>query len=265
MDSKQQALEWNGDAYHRLSDFQYDAAMELTNLLRLRGDERILDAGCGSGRITQEILKLVPRGEIIGVDVSASMLETARREVAAQSGQSVSFLQLDLQSFAALTDLDGIFSNMALHFVHDHALLFENFAKMLKPGGWLALQFGSSEQANSAMTEVFDALNTPPFAQYLRAEAFHFVGSDRASTQQQLEEAGFTDIETSLLPLHIEGPSRDKMLTFFEETVVKDCEKRLPTEALQKQLRAKLIAGMQHAFDQPINHLRVRARLAMRH
>ena len=265
METTQQDLEWNGDAYHRLSDFQYDAAMELTDLLCLRGDERILDAGCGSGRITREILKRVPHGAIVGVDISGSMLQTARREVVAQPGQSIDFLQRDLQNFTELSELDGLFSNMAIHFVHDHALLFKNFAKMLKPGGWIALQFGSSEQNNPVLTEVFDTLNAPPFGDYLKAKAFHFVGSDRATTREQLENAGFKDIETLLLPLAIRGASRDKMLTFFEETVVQDCEKRLPTEALRRDLRAKIMRSMQNAFDHPINQLRVRARLAARH
>ena len=193
------------------------------------------------------------------------MLETARREVVAQPGQSVCFQQRDLQTFTELSNLDGIFSNMALHFVHDHGLLFKNFASMLKPDGWLALQFGSSEQTSSHMTNVFDVPNAAPFDAYLEAEAFHFVGSDREATRRELEAAGFTEIETTLIPLALEGPSRDKMLTFFEETVVKDCKKRLPTDDWRHQLRTQLMRSMDRAFEHTINHLRVRARLATRH
>ena len=129
----QREIDWQGDAYHRLSDLQYGHGMELVDLLDLRGDELLLDAGCGSGRITRDLLVRLPRGGIIGVDLSKRMLDTAREEVQPASGQRVEFICADLQEFKLTEQVDGIFSNMALHFIGDQGGCFATLPTCSSP------------------------------------------------------------------------------------------------------------------------------------
>ena len=72
---------WNADAYHRVSVPHTQWADAILDRLQLRGDETVLDAGCGSGRVTQQLLDRLPRGRVIAVDSSASMLAHAREEL----------------------------------------------------------------------------------------------------------------------------------------------------------------------------------------
>ncbi|RYF11236.1 MAG: methyltransferase domain-containing protein, partial [Deltaproteobacteria bacterium] len=192
-------LEWNGDAYHRLSDVQFNVAMTLIDTLALKGDESLLDAGCGSGRITQVLLSRLPKGRVIGADLSQSMLRTARRECIAKPGQRVDFVVADLQTYVTPQPVDGIFSNMALHFVHDHAQMYRNFAACLQPEGFLALQFGHSQLHGELRDNLMHLMNEPPFGPYLHASAFNFRGCDPHNTRLFLQQAGFVNIEVSSL------------------------------------------------------------------
>src|ERR1700748_164374 len=83
--------EWNAAEYARLSALQAAMAEEVLALLRgrLRGDERVLDVGCGNGKVTREIAALVPQGSVVGVDASATMIEFASSNLANQSDTPV--------------------------------------------------------------------------------------------------------------------------------------------------------------------------------
>ncbi len=262
METIQQGLEWNGDAYHKLSDMQYAVAMECLRRIELNGDETIVDAGCGSGRITREILARLPKGRLIGVDLSGSMLATARREVCAEPQQKVEFIQGDLQTFKLDRVAHGIFSNMALHFVHDHAQLFANFAHSLRPGGWLALQFGSSEQKSKVTMSLMKLMNSAPFAQFLKAQAFDFHGASVEATRTHLLAAGFVNLEVTAQPTPVTPAYAAKMVEFFRTTVAPDCHARLPTAPLREAFDGALNDMLAHSFDEPFDYIRVRATLA---
>src|SRR5512139_3762353 len=79
--------EWNAAAYHRVSDPQFAWGMAVLDRLPLRGDERVIDAGCGSGRLTAALLERLPRGRVVAVDRSRNMLEQARATLAPFAGR----------------------------------------------------------------------------------------------------------------------------------------------------------------------------------
>src|SRR5450755_1511487 len=88
--------EWNSAAYHRLSGPQVSWGKKVLARLRLRGDEVVLDAGCGTGRLTADLLESLPRGRVVGVDQSQNMLRSAREHLSPQFGSRVSLLACDL-------------------------------------------------------------------------------------------------------------------------------------------------------------------------
>ena len=73
--------EWNAASYDRMSDPQVAMARDVIDRLDLRGDERVLDAGCGTGRVTELLVERVPNGSVVAVDGSAAMVEQARERL----------------------------------------------------------------------------------------------------------------------------------------------------------------------------------------
>src|SRR5512146_2373235 len=105
-------VEWDATAYDKLSDPQFSWGMKLLASLPLRGDETVLDAGCGSGRLTEELLRRLPNGRVIALDFSANMLETAQERLR-WAGKRVEFQRGDLSDFRLPEAANGIFSNAA--------------------------------------------------------------------------------------------------------------------------------------------------------
>ena len=142
MDQNQASREWNSEAYHRLSRPQFEWGLKVLDRLPLRGDETVADAGCGSGKVTAELLKRLPRGRVVAMDLSQNMLQTARDHLAPKFPRQVIFIATDLQDIPLDGAIDGIFSTAAFHWVPDHDRLFRSLFHALKPGGWLEAQCG---------------------------------------------------------------------------------------------------------------------------
>jgi trans-aconitate 2-methyltransferase len=178
--------DWDAATYDRVSgDAQFLWALEQLERLRLAGDEVVVDAGCGSGRVTKELADRVPRGRVYGVDQAPSMVAHAR----AALGERATILQQNLIELSLPEPVDVIFSNATFHWIQDHDALFAALARALKPSGQLMAQCGG--QGNiSLLRRVSDevALEESPFRE-------HFAG-----WVGPWNYAGFTDVECWLEP-----------------------------------------------------------------
>ena len=160
--------DWDAASYDRVSDPQLGWALEQLKRLPLAGDEVVLDAGCGSGRVTALLADRVPRGRVYAVDVAPSMVEHAR----AALGERATVLCQDLVELDLPEPVDAIFSNATFHWIHDHDALFAALARTLKPGGRLVAQCGGRGNIDSFRTAADLVAAEEPFAQY-------FVGWQR--------------------------------------------------------------------------------------
>ena len=150
--------EWNADVYHRVLDPQAEWGRSVLARLPLQGHELVLDVGCGTGRLTADLLARLPRGKVVGVDLSSNMLGTARANLRTTAGTPrVAFV---LAHAAALPFLagtaDAIFSTATFHWVKDHDRLFASLFSALKPLGRLVAQCGGAGNIERAR-------DTPPF------------------------------------------------------------------------------------------------------
>ncbi|MEA2368535.1 MAG: trans-aconitate 2-methyltransferase, partial [Thermoleophilaceae bacterium] len=132
------ARDWDASTYERVSDPQVEWARQVLDRLPLRGDETVLDAGCGTGRVTQLLLERLPRGRVVAVDAAPSMVEAA----SAALGDRASVFQADLMELRLDEPVDAAFSNAVFHWVPDHEQLFERLHDALRPGGRLVAQCG---------------------------------------------------------------------------------------------------------------------------
>ena len=154
---------WDGKDYERHSSHQRQWGGGLIEELPLRGDERVLDLGCGDGTLTRSLADRVPRGVVLGVDAAPGMLEAARTKC----GPNMAVRLLDLNALAFDGEFDVVFSNATLHWIHDHAPLLAHIHRALAPGGILRAQFGGDGNCPNFLECVRRQMAVPPFAQAL--------------------------------------------------------------------------------------------------
>src|ERR1700704_712784 len=135
---------WNGASYDRISGPMEALGRQVLARLELRGDETVLDAGCGSGRVTQALIERLPRGRVIAVDASPSMAQAARERLGEQADVRV----LDLLDLELETPVDAILSTATFHWIADHERLFARLHAALRPGGQLVVQCGGEGNIN---------------------------------------------------------------------------------------------------------------------
>ena len=179
--------DWNADAYERLSAPQTRWGEAVVGWLDLAGNERVLDAGCGTGRVTERLLDRLPRGRVVALDGSPSMIERARERL---GEERVEYLIADLMEPIPVGErVDAILSTATFHWVPDHQVLFRNLAAVLRPGGQLAAQCGGA--GNIASVEA--AVN-----QLGRSFGGNKTFASPGETRARLEAAGFGDVEVWL-------------------------------------------------------------------
>jgi trans-aconitate 2-methyltransferase len=188
--------DWNADAYHRVSGPQVAMAAAVLDRLELRGDETVLDAGCGSGRVTRLLLERLPRGSVIAVDASAEMVARAREELAADPRADVRQADLaELRLADGEPRVDAAFSNAVFHWVPDHDALFARLAAALRPGGVLSAQCGGAGNVaalhDTALAAAADAGLAARFEGWPRP--WNFAGPE--PTAERLRRAGFGDVD----------------------------------------------------------------------
>jgi trans-aconitate 2-methyltransferase len=177
---------------------------EVLERTQLRGDEVVLDAGCGSGELTAELAARVPDGRVYAVDGSPRMAALARERL----GERATIWVGDLLELEVPEPVDLVFSAATFHWIDDHERLFERLHAALKPGGRLVAQcggFGNIARVRAAILETGDAWNGP----------WTFATPD--DTRRRLEAAGFRDVETWLhdepTPIEPGDPLREYLRT----------------------------------------------------
>jgi trans-aconitate 2-methyltransferase len=197
--------------------------------LELSGDERVLDAGCGSGRLTEQLLERLPDGSVVALDGSASMLEEARRRLA-RFGDRVRLLQADLARPPLPIDsqVDAILSTATFHWVLDHDALFAGLAGALRAGGQLSFQCGGEGNAQALIQAAREeGVET--------AGRFHMAGVDE--TRERLRSAGFGHVRVWLEPRTIELGSRADLIEYIVTPYLRPAT-GLPEAELQRLAEA---------------------------
>ena len=188
--------DWDAATYDRVSAPQFAWANEQFARLELTGNEIVLDAGCGSGKVTALLADLIPDGKLYAVDVAPSMVDHTREAL----GDRVTAFCQDLTELSLPEQVDVIFSNATFHWVMDHDKLFASLASVLKPGGKLVAQCGGYGNINSFRVTADEVAHEGEFASYFTDWTGVWNYADPETTRERLERAGFVDVETWLEP-----------------------------------------------------------------
>jgi trans-aconitate 2-methyltransferase len=213
------ARDWDARTYDRVADSQTRWGSAVLDRLSLTGDERVLDAGCGSGRVTELLAARLPRGRVVALDGSPAMIEAARDRLA-PFGERIEFVVADLgQPLPIEGAVDAILSTATFHWVPDHDALFANLAAVLRPGGWLVAQCGG-------------AGNIATVRQVLASIGDGWLGPAHyetpMATVRRLDASGFVDIECWLTDEPTRFEAGEPFETFLGTVILGPHLERLP-------------------------------------
>lgn len=241
-------VEWNGAAYDRLSAPQARWGRAVVERLVLGGNETVLDAGCGSGRVTEELVARVPEGRVVALDASASMLDEARRRLRSHADRvrfvRADLLALDRRTLGGDAPVDAVLSTATLHWITDHDRVFANLAAVMRPGAQLVAQCGA--EGNIARL----------------LEAAHSVGVERAGswlyaapeeTARRLGRAGFVDVDVWTNPEPTSFADEDSLGAFLETVCLREHLATVP-RAQWRPLVQRVIGAM---ADPVIDYVRL--------
>lgn len=189
-------VEWDAETYDVVSDPQFGWGMEVLERLELKGDEDVIDAGCGSARVTAELAKRVPEGSVLAADASEAMIAKARERL----GDRASYLVTDLAEMKVDEPVDLIFSTATFHWIPDHERLFERLRAALRPQGRLIAQCGGEGNIREHAAALKEVMALPEFASHLEGtpELWNYAGPEE--TEARLSAAGFDRARCWLQP-----------------------------------------------------------------
>ncbi len=186
--------DWDATTYDRVSAPQQAWAAEQLSRLELRGDEVVLDAGCGSGKITAVLADLVPRGRVYAVDAAPSMVAHTQQAL----GDRATVLCQDLTELTLPEPADVIFSNATFHWLADHEALFAALHRTLAPGGRLLAQCGGRGNIDRFRRLSDEVAGEEPFAPFFADWSKPWNYATAEETADRLSRAGFADVRTWL-------------------------------------------------------------------
>jgi trans-aconitate methyltransferase len=242
--------EWDATAYHRVSAPQTSWGQKVLARLELRGDERAIDAGCGSGRLTGELVDRLPDGAVIAIDRSRPMLLTARANLRPTFGDRVRFAQVALPAMPFSSWADLVFSTATFHWIADHRALFRNIFIALRSGGQLLAQCGGGANLERAHGLAEQVMRRPAFAAIFAGWPRPWELASPEMTARRLREAGFTRIHTDIEAAPTTFASEGHYREFVTTVIYHPHLERLPSPELKQQF-IDSITGLAAADDPP--------------
>jgi trans-aconitate 2-methyltransferase len=201
---------WNGSHYDEVSAPQFRWGVEILARLGDLGPGTVLDAGCGSGRVTEVLLGTSPQISVVALDASASMLEQARCRLARFEGR-VSYAQGDLDgdiagALLSSDPFDAVLSTGTFHWVKDPAGMYKKLFDLLVSGGRLVAQCGGAGSV-AAVRRILDEIG-------VAWSALTRYAND-AETATWLADAGFVDVWTWLSDEPVEFADQESLVDYL--------------------------------------------------
>jgi len=216
-------LEWDAAEYEAVSAPQTGWGADFLGVFLgrygLRGDEAVLDAGCGTGRVTELILRHLPRGTVVAVDASEAMVEAARGRFVGDARVRVE--RQDLRKLEVGEQVDVVFSTATFHWIMDHERLFDRLARALKPGGRLVAQCGGKGNVARTMAVTEEIMGEDRFEEAFAGWEGVWNFADPETTKARLEAAGFEGVETWLHEEPTRFGSVEELARFLKTAVLR--------------------------------------------
>lgn len=211
--------EWDAASYEELADPMTRWGAKFLDLVELKGNETVVDAGCGTGRVTELLLDRLPGGTMLAADVSEKMVEAAMKRF--EVDERVRVERQDLLELEVEGPADVVFSTATFHWILDHDRLFRRLAYNLKPGGLLAAQCGGTGNVARVLETAQDVMREEQFREAFDGWTDSKNFADPATTKVRLERAGFEKIETWLQEEPTEFDSVEKLARYLKTVILR--------------------------------------------
>lgn len=221
--------EWDAGSYERVSEPQVEWGRAVLARIPLRGDEDVLDAGCGTGRVTRLIAERVPRGSVVGVDASAAMVDEAARRLA-DLAPRVRVRRADLLELELDRPVDLVVSTATFHWILDHERLFARIHAALRPGGRLVAQCGGEGNIAGVLGAAAAVAGLPGYVRHLAGLPPRWAFPDPAATERRLEGAGLVQARAWLEEAPVSFDDEALAVEFLSTVVLRCHLERLPED-----------------------------------
>jgi trans-aconitate methyltransferase len=229
---------WNAADYAAHSAVQQTWARELIARLNLRGDERVLDVGCGDGKVSAEIAHAVPHGSVVGIDASPQMIRFARAAFPSGRIANLKFRVMDARHIRFGLQFDLIFSNAALHWVDDHQAFLRRTAVCLRSGGQLVVSCGGKGNAQDVFVALRPEMRLKRWRGFFRRMPKPYFFYSPEDYKKWLPRAGFKTLNIQLAPKDATHDGPDGFAAWLRTTW-------LPyTQRVPEHLREEFIAAV---------------------
>jgi len=227
---------WDARTYDQVSRLvQYKWGKQVLELRKWRGNEIVMDAGCGSGLLTKQLAKKVTRGKVYAVDIDFNMIKQAKNNL--KFLDNVEIMQSSFTNIKLPRKIDVIFSNSAFHWIQDHRKAFQNFWKMLKlmsisndnsnsnnytaGGGQLLIQCGGHGNLQQTITILEQIIHLAQFKEHFTdwKQPWYFAKTE--DTNKLLQEIGYVNTRVYLSSDSIIFPNRQIYSKFVKTVVMK--------------------------------------------
>jgi trans-aconitate 2-methyltransferase len=244
--------EWNASEYQRVSVPHEEWAAALMERLPLTGGETVLDAGCGTGRVTRMLIERLPEGRVVAVDGSAAMVDKVGELLRPGDTSFVS----DLTALELEEPVDAVVSSAVFHWITDHDALFARMRAALKPGGRIEAQCGGKGNIDDFRRVSGEVVAREPYAAHLDAAGFEepWYYADAEETEERLRAAGFTDVKAWLQPWDVVPPDPRE---FMRTLILKPQVDSLPAE-----LHEQVLDDVEAAVGEPFSLRYVRLNIS---
>jgi trans-aconitate 2-methyltransferase len=255
----QPTAQWNAADYAANSAVQQTWARELIAQLHLRGDERVLDVGCGDGKVTAEIARAVLQGSVTGVDVSPQMIVFAQKAFPPSALPNLTFRVCDARKINLATLFPGalasrrrsqvrgeaykgalfdiVFSNAALHWMDDHRAFLRGAASVLRPGGRLVVSCGGKGNAQDVFVALRPEMRLKYWRSFFRRLGKPYFFYSPAEYEKWLPRAGFKTHRIKLSPKDAVYDSRGRFAAWLRTTWLPYTQ-RVPVTAREEFIAA---------------------------
>ena len=236
------ATKWNAADYAANSAVQQTWARELIGKLDLRGDEHILDLGCGDGKVTAELAAAVPRGSVTGADASPAMVEFANKTFPPAKFSNLRFRAMDARKLKFERQFDLVFSNAALHWVDDHEAILRGASSVLKSGGRLIISCGGKGNAHEVFLALRPEMRLKRWCEFFRKMPLPYFFYAPGDYEKWLPKHGFKINAIQLAPKDANYDGASGFATWLRTTW-------LPfTQRVPEHLREEFIAAVTQRY-----------------
>lgn len=232
--------EFDGAKYAKVSTHQKEWGRRLIETLDLKGDESILDLGCGDGFLTSLLADQVPKGRVIGIDSSCGMIESAR-------GYARFNLEFELRDIAHLnlsSSFDLIYSNAVLHWVSDHDQLLADCYRLLRAGGRVRFNFAASGNCSNFNDTVVEVMKDEAYLEFFEDFAWPWYMPELGDYKLLVSRCSFSSIKVWEENLDRYFPSVDAMVGWVDQPSIVPFLKVITDESKKREFRDEVVFRM---------------------